>query len=102
VLDNTLVLSGVVHQQPSVKISPAGIPHCHFVLEHQSIQMEAGLSRKAWCRIKVAASGNELKAQTEMIYAGCTVRVTGFINRIESSNGLAQLVLHATSIQRLD
>ncbi|MCE1644769.1 primosomal replication protein N, partial [Enterobacter hormaechei] len=39
---NRLVLSGTVCKVPIRKVSPAGIPHCQFVLEHRSQQQEAG------------------------------------------------------------
>ncbi|KAA1460852.1 primosomal replication protein N, partial [Escherichia coli] len=61
---NRLVLSGTVCKVPIRKVSPAGIPHCQFVLEHRSQQQEAGLSRQAWCRMPVIASGQLLQVLT--------------------------------------
>ncbi|MCE1699850.1 single-stranded DNA-binding protein, partial [Enterobacter hormaechei] len=43
---NRLVLSGTVCKTPIRKVSPSGIPHCQFVLEHRSQQQEAGFSRR--------------------------------------------------------
>lgn len=96
------MLSGVVVKQPKHTLSPAGIPHCQFVLEHQSEQIEAGLPRRVWCRIKVVASGLELRQQTELLVCGCHVKVRGFISRVEGANGLAQIVLHTTMLKRID
>ncbi len=43
-MTNRLVLSGTVCRTPLRKVSPSGIPHCQFVLEHRSVQEEAGVS----------------------------------------------------------
>jgi primosomal replication protein N len=102
VFENTCVLAGVISKEPAFTQSPAGIPHCQFVLEHQSQQIEADLPRRVWCKIKVIASGAGLKQQTEFLKSGINVRVTGFITRVEGQNGLSQLVLHARQINRID
>jgi primosomal replication protein N len=100
--DNSLVISGFVCKQPAITTSPAGIVHCQFVLEHESEQIEAGLPRRVWCRIKVVASGDAFISQTNNLQSGHRVQVHGFITRVESKNGLAQLVLHARQINRFD
>ncbi|NTS78348.1 primosomal replication protein N [Catenovulum sp. SM1970] len=100
--DNTLVLAGVLSKAPQRTVSPSGIPHCQFVLEHRSQQIEANMPRQAWCRIKVVASGEELKQQTDYLQLGSQIRVSGFISRVESRNGVSQLVLHAQQIDRID
>ncbi|MCE1731729.1 single-stranded DNA-binding protein, partial [Enterobacter hormaechei] len=51
VTTNRLVLSGTVCKTPIRRVSPSGIPHCQFVLEHRSQQQEAGFSRQSWCRM---------------------------------------------------
>ncbi len=43
-MTNRLVLSGTVCRTPLRKVSPSGIPHCQFVLEHRSVQEEAGIT----------------------------------------------------------
>ncbi len=41
-MTNRLELSGIICRTPLRKVSPSGIPHCQFVLEHRSVQEEAG------------------------------------------------------------
>ena len=99
---NRLVLSGSVCKMPTRKVSPSGIPHCQFVLEHRSVQEEAGLSRQAWCRISVIVSGHESQAITHSITVGVQLRVQGFICNHQGSNGLNKVVLHAEQIELID
>ncbi|VFT75804.1 primosomal replication protein N [Klebsiella aerogenes] len=47
-MTNRLELSGIICRTPLRKVSPSGIPHCQFVLEHRSVQEEAGFHRQAW------------------------------------------------------
>lgn len=101
-LENCLVIAGQIASPPVRKTSPAGIPHCYLVLEHSSDQMEAGFTRRVWCRIRVIASGQAIAAQSNNLELGMTVRVSGFIQRQEMANGTAQLVVHARQIERLD
>lgn len=99
---NQFILSGVVCKTPKYSQSPAGIAHCQFVLEHRSTQIEAGLERQSYVRLQVIASGEEIQAQTQHLYVGQVVQVSGFLNRHESRNGLSQLVLHAQHIERIN
>lgn len=99
--DNRLVLAGTVVRSPKRSCSPAGVPHCEFVLEHQSQQQEADLPRRAWCRIQVIASGEGLQRYTDKLIAGCNITVTGFISRHQTPDGLGKLVLHAHHIEQV-
>ena len=58
---NQLTLSGVVCKTPKYSQSPAGIPHCIFVLEHKSMQVEADLNRNSYVRLQVVASGTPMQ-----------------------------------------
>ena len=98
---NQLTLSGVVCKTPKYSQSPAGIPHCIFVLEHKSMQVEADLNRNSYVRLQVVASGTPMQQQTQQLHVGHQVQVTGFLNRHEGRNGLSQLVLHAQHIERI-
>ncbi len=100
--ENSLVIAGQIANPPVRKTSPAGIPHCYLVLEHRSEQLEAGLPRRVWCKIRVIASGQTITAQTNNLQLGMSIRVTGFIQRQETASGIAQLVVHAKQIDRLD
>ncbi|SPY32088.1 primosomal replication protein n [Pasteurella canis] len=58
-IDNRFSLIGQVASQLKRIKSPNGIEHCQFLLEHRSIQQEAGLSRQAWVlKWLVQVSGN--------------------------------------------
>ncbi len=99
--DNWLVLSGVIAGTPKQSVSPAGIPHCHFALEHESEQEEASHRRRAWCRMEVVASGQDLQTQTASLTTAMQVRVSGFVCYRKNASGLGTLVLHAKSIEQI-
>ncbi|MDW8844491.1 primosomal replication protein N [Erwinia sp. P7711] len=99
---NRLTLSGTVCKTPMRKISPSGIPHCQFVLEHRSSQVEAGFTRQAWCRMPVIISGKAHQAQTLSITVGTHLTVSGFISCHQGRNGLNKTVLHAEQIELID
>ncbi|MCW2257343.1 primosomal replication protein N [Providencia alcalifaciens] len=101
-ITNRLVLTGTVCKALIRKVSPSGIPHCQFVLEHRSQQQEAGLTRQAWCRMPIIASGQTLQALTHSITVGSRITVTGFISTHQGRNGLSKLVLHAEQIDLID
>lgn len=96
---NRLVLSGCVLKAPLRKVSPSGIVHCQFYLEHVSEQIEANLTRQAWCVIPVIVSGQNEFAHS--IKKGSHVEVSGFISTHKRRNGISQLVLHADQINLL-
>ncbi|WP_371187999.1 primosomal replication protein N [Thalassotalea maritima] len=97
--DNCLVLVGEVQKAPKVAITPAGIAHCQFPIEHRSMQMEEGMSRQAYARMQVVATGQWSQNLSRELVVGSKVKVTGFINRHESRNGNPILVLHAQHIE---
>ncbi|MEA1063348.1 primosomal replication protein N [Apirhabdus apintestini] len=99
---NRLALSGIVCKTPLRKVSPSGIPHCQFVLEHRSVQEEAGFHRQAWCRMPVIISGHENQAVTHSITVGAHIEVQGFVSSHQARNGLTKLVLHAEQIELID
>jgi primosomal replication protein N len=99
---NRLVLSGTVCKMPLRKVSPSGIPHCQFVLEHRSVQEEAGFNRQAWCRMPVIISGQAHQAITHSITVGTVLTVQGFITCHQAKNGLNKVVLHAEQIELID
>ena len=100
-LENSLVLTGTVVKIPKQSISPAGITHSQFSIDHKSIQNEAGMNRQAFVRIQVVATG-ELSHLTRELVVGQMVKVIGFINRHESRNGNPLLVLHAQQIEMIN
>ncbi len=102
IAENCLVLVGEVVKPPKLSTSPAGIHHCQFSIDHKSIQQEAGMSRQAFVRIQVVATGELSQHLTRDLTAGCNIKVTGFINRHESRNGNPLLVLHAQQIEMIN
>ncbi|MGF1786824.1 primosomal replication protein N [Photobacterium swingsii] len=98
-MTNRLVLSGVIAKEPKRSQSPAGVPHCHFVLEHRSYQREAGLPRQVYCYINVVVSGKGLQALTQDLAVGSSIKASGFISYQTGRNGIGKLVLHADHIE---
>ena len=49
-MDNSLVVTGTICRQVDHSESPAGIPHSYLVIEHQSVQQEAGFNRQVYVR----------------------------------------------------
>ncbi|WP_091120007.1 primosomal replication protein N [Gilliamella intestini] len=96
--NNRLTLSGIVIKTPIRKISPSGISHCQFYLEHVSEQIEAELARQAWCVMPVIVSGQH---ELSYIKKGSNVLVSGFISTHTKRNKTSQLVLHADQIKLL-
>jgi len=97
-MTNRLELVGIIAKKPKRSQSPAGIPHCHFVLEHRSIQQEAGLPRQVYCYINVVISGEGQQILTQDLAIGSNVKVGGFISYQTGRNGIGKLVLHADHI----
>ncbi|MBE1276452.1 primosomal replication protein N [Enterovibrio baiacu] len=95
---NRIELAGVIAQGPIRKQSPAGIPHCHFVIEHRSEQQEAALQRQVYCRLPVVISGQGSQNQTQHLALGSHIKVGGFLAYQTSRNGQGKLVLHADEI----
>jgi len=95
------VLTGVVREKPQTRYTPAGIPITSFYLQHQSIQQEAGLSRKAACTLPVLFAGEEFQARVERLEAGSQVRVAGFVSRANHRYGECRLVLHGQHIETI-
>ena len=87
---NQLVISGVVCKTPKFSQSPAGIPHCIFVVEHKSMQTEADLNRNSYVRLQVVASGKQMQQQTQHLHVGQALQVSGFLNRHEVNAVLAK------------
>jgi len=100
-MTNKLVLSGMIVKAPVISQSPAGIVHCHLVLEHKSMQSEADLQRQVYCRIQVVVSGERSRAFTQNLVEGMYVEVSGFIAYQQSRNGLNKIILHADNIKKI-
>ncbi len=100
-LENRLVLTGVVREKPQIRFTPAGIPIASFHLQHHSIQQEAGYPRKALCTLPVLFAGESVQERMQQLEAGSRVRVTGFISRANHRHGEYRLVLHGQQIETI-
>ncbi|CUX96128.1 Primosomal replication protein n [Candidatus Gullanella endobia] len=98
---NYLILSGIVCKTPIRKVSPSGIPHCQFMLEHRSMQHEAGFLRQVWCRLPIVINGKQIIEITRSIKIGEHIIVQGFINYHQGRNGFGKIVLHVEKIDLL-
>jgi len=96
------VLVGQVVKAPKLSTSPAGFHHCQFSIEHRSMQVEAEMNRQAFVRMQVVASGPWAQHLTRDLTEGCNVKVSGFINRHETRNGMPLIVLHAQQIEMIN
>ena len=99
---NTFRVSGIVSRLPESRKTPAGIALCRFTLEHQSQQVEAGMSREASFRIEVICAGNILARQAEQLMIDQHVTVEGFITRENYRDADRKLALHAQTINLMD
>lgn len=99
--DNFLRLAGVVTEKPTFKTSPGGVQHCNFVIEHRSMQEEAGLPRNTFCYMPVAVSGPLASQLKNKLSKGMQIRASGFITYHQSKNKLGKLVLHAQYIEQI-
>lgn len=95
------MLTGQLVKRAIKSTSPAGIEHIQFTLDHKSIQSEAGMNRQTFLRIKVVSAANVSQHLTRDLIEGCKVKVSGFLNRHETKNGQAILVLHAQYIEMI-
>lgn len=96
---NRISISGVIVKGPDTRVTPAGIPITRFILEHRSIQMEAGLERQIQCRTPVVASGTQFQKRLGVIKPGERVSVKGFLNQTRFWGQDKQLVIHVTEIE---
>lgn len=71
------------------------------MLEHRSLQDEAGRQRQAYCVMHVVGSGEDLVAQLAPIEAGQQVTVSGFIHLERHRNGEQRIVLHARHVEQV-
>ncbi|USD37083.1 MULTISPECIES: primosomal replication protein N [Ferrimonas] len=96
---NRLELTGTVLRPPKKATGINGIPHGYFILEHRSMQQEAGLNRPVYCRIQVVVSGQQSQPLLDNLDSGHAIRVAGFLAWQQSRNGQSRLILHADSIE---
>ncbi|MDN3697477.1 MULTISPECIES: primosomal replication protein N [Vibrio] len=100
-MTNRMELSGSVVKDPIRSLSPAGVAHCRFWLEHRSTVLEANLPRQVFCRMPVVISGQRSQALTQELVLGSNIKVSGFVAYQTGRNGVGKLVLHADNITQI-
>jgi primosomal replication protein N len=94
---NEVVIDGRLMQRGALRYTPAGTPAIDFVLEHSSLQSEAGSERRAQCKITAVALG-DAAVKVRALSTNRTVRITGFLAQRGRSE--QQVVLHATMAEQ--
>jgi len=74
---NRLVLHARLKSKDELRRTPAGIPVISFCVEHESEQLEGGLSRRAVFEIDCVLVGNEAERMTAT--PGSALRLKGFL-----------------------
>ena len=59
------------------------------------------MARQCFVRIQVVASGDWAQDLANQLTVGSVIEVSGFLNRHETSNGVAKLVLHAQQLKKI-
>ena len=95
---NEVTLIGELTAVEPLRYTPAGVPLMSFKLLHRSQQIEAGLKRQVECELPGIAMA-EVALGMSGLRSGQTVRARGFLNRKNRMS--AQLVLHATAMERV-
>jgi len=99
---NQLAIAGVVLRPPVFRETPAGIPLLQCILEHNSMQIEAGLKRKNKLRIRVFMMGDAVKQLEGWLKAGSKIKVNGFLDEQRYSSSDPRIVIHANVIEHLE
>ena len=77
---NRLTLEATLAEPGPLRYTPAGIPVIECVLQHRSVQAEAGGERRVDLEIAAFAAGTTAKALAE-VAPGASLRVDGFLAR---------------------
>jgi primosomal replication protein N len=93
---NAVELTGRLKTVEPLRHTPSGVPLLHFIIAHESIQIEAGHERRVECEVPGVALG-EPATRMARFGVGDEVRVTGFLSRRNRMS--VQLRLHATQTE---
>lgn len=96
---NETVIGGRLRRRSALRYTPAGIPIVDFVIEHQSVQSEAGARRRVQCDVEAVAVG-ELAVALGEAKINQALQVTGFLAR--NSIGSRKLMLRAVRVEPAD
>jgi len=97
---NQVVITGVVIEVESQRVSPGGVAHQRIMLQHRSRQEEAGQPREVFCRLLTELRG-ELVEKAQPLQVNDRIEVCGFMARASYKDDTGtRLVLHATDIRK--
>jgi len=77
---NEVVIDGLLLKRGTLRHTPAGIPALNLVVDHRSIQIEAGGRREARCEVDAVAIG-ELAVSLSKHKLSQPLRFSGFLTR---------------------
>lgn len=96
---NQLRISGRLLAREPLRYTPAGIPVCTGILEHQSEQLEDGETRRVECEVPLLALGEPAKWLAAASIS-LDMSLTGFI--AAKSKQRKTLIFHVQSIEFLE
>ncbi len=77
---NEVVIDGLLLKRGTLRHTPAGIPAINLVIDHRSIQIEAGGRREARCEVDAVAIG-ELAVTLSKHKLSQPLQFSGFLSR---------------------
>lgn len=90
---NQVVIDGRLLKRATLRHTPAGIPVIDLVIDHRSMQTEAGGQREARCEVEAVAIG-ELAVRLSTQKLNQPLQIKGFLTRHSIKD--RRLVLHVT------
>ncbi|HFE36995.1 MAG TPA: primosomal replication protein N [Gammaproteobacteria bacterium] len=98
-LENRVLISGLIHKIYDTRYSPAGIPMTRFILDHQSEQSEAGLKRNIRCKALIIIAGTKLHEVFGRLQTGQQITVAGYLSQVSYQGQNPKLCVNAESIK---
>ena len=99
---NQVIITGVVIEVESQRVSPGGVAHQRFMLQHRSRQEEAGQPREVFCRLLTELRG-DLVAKAQPLEVNDRIEVSGFLARASyKDDSGTKLILHASDVRKTD
>jgi len=92
---NRLALEARIAERGDLRFTPAGIPAIACTLQHESVQREAGGTRRVECELHAVAFGDVARELAQRPPGG-TVRCEGFLARRYRTG--VTLALHITHL----
>ena len=77
---NEVVIDGLLLKRGTLRHTPAGTPAINLVIDHRSIQIEAGGRREVRCEVDAVAIG-ELAARLSKHKLNQPLQLSGFLTR---------------------